>query len=73
MKHIVSTLDLHGIKHHDVEDVLIDHFFWKGNVNTVVITGNSTQMKNIVVEWLEENDFSYFIPSINSGRIEVLS
>ena len=73
MKKISCTLDLHGVYHKDVENILIDHFFWKGNVDSSVITGDSPQMKNLVIEWLEENEFSYHISPTNLGRIEVLS
>ena len=68
------TLDLHGVKHSEVEDKLIDFYFWKGTnpKDTIIITGNSAAMKKIVTEWLEENEFEYYIPPHNSGEIQII-
>jgi DNA-nicking Smr family endonuclease len=68
------TLDLHGVKHSEVEDRLIDFYFWKGQdpKDTLIITGNSSVMQKIVTEWLEENELDYYIPSYNSGEIQII-
>lgn len=68
-----SSLDLHGTKHKDVEDKLTKFFFWEkpGYNQYTVITGNSYQMKEIVTEWLEKHEYSYYIPSHNLGEIQV--
>jgi len=71
MKQKLPELDLHGVQHEEVEMKLEDFFFWKGNPQGSVITGNSKQMKNIVIDWLEKNDFHYYVPTSNTGRIEV--
>jgi DNA-nicking Smr family endonuclease len=68
------TLDLHGIKHQDVELMLENFFLWENNIvkQTVqIISGNSTDMKRIVCKWLDSNEFSYYIPSNNLGTIYV--
>jgi hypothetical protein len=71
MKRKVKELDLHGVPHGEVE-MYLENFFFTGNVpQGTVITGNSKEMKEIVLEWLEENDFHFFIPTSNLGRIEV--
>lgn len=70
-KNKTNELDLHGIQHSNVEDSLYDFFFWQNNDEGEIITGNSTQMKNIVMQWLDYNGFNYYIPSSNSGRIVV--
>ena len=69
-----TTLDLHGVKHSEVENRLIDFYFWKGtNPNdTIIITGNSAAMQKIVTEWLEENEFDYYIPPHNLGEIQII-
>ncbi len=43
-----TTLDLHGVKHADVEDKLIDFFFWQGfdHKGVNIITGNSQKMQS---------------------------
>ena len=69
-----TTLDLHGVKHSDVEDKLIDFFFWHGfdykGVN--IITGNSQKMQEIVINFLDQYDFKYYISSHNLGEIVVV-
>jgi hypothetical protein len=69
-----TTLDLHGVKHADVEDKLIDFFFWHGfdykGVN--IIIGNSQKMQEIVMNFLDEWDFKYYISSHNLGEIIVV-
>ena len=68
------TLDLHGVKHANIEDKLIDFFFWHGfyykGVN--IITGNSQKMQEIVINFLDQYDFKYYISSHNLGEIIVV-
>ena len=67
-------LDLHGVKHQDVEATLDNFFLWENNnisQSIQVVTGNSTEMKKIVCKWLDSNEFSYYIPSHNLGVIYV--
>jgi DNA-nicking Smr family endonuclease len=68
------TLDLHGVKHEDVEHRLEQFFFWEasGFKPTKIITGNSTPMKDIVTKWLDGYDFKYYIPLNNPGEILVI-
>ena len=68
------TLDLHGIKHEDVEHKLSEFFFWDDPEfrNTKIITGKSEQMQKLVVEWLEGYEFKYYIPTTNIGEIQVI-
>jgi len=66
-----KILDLHGVKHADVEDRLIGFFFLNGYTQCTIITGNSQQMKNIVLEFLDKHDYNYYIPSHNLGEIQV--
>jgi len=68
-----SKLDLHGIKHKDVEHKLDQFFFWErpGYKQYTVVTGNSHQMKNIVTKWLDKHEYHYYIPSHNLGEIKI--
>jgi len=68
------TLDLHGVKHQDVEHKLSEFFFWDDPdfKNTKIITGKSEQMQKLVVEWLEGYEFKYYIPTVNIGEIQVI-
>jgi hypothetical protein len=68
-----TTLDLHGVKHTDVEDKLIDFFFWHGfdYKEANIITGNSQKMQELVISFLDKWDFKYYISSHNLGEIIV--
>jgi DNA-nicking Smr family endonuclease len=71
MKHKVRELDLHGVPHAEVE-MFLENFFFIGNVvQGTVITGNSKEMKNIVLDWLDQHDFHYYVSPGNMGRVEV--
>ena len=66
-----KTLDLHGVKHSQVEDQLIKFLFVKGVNPCVIITGNSQRMRDIVLEFLDYHNYNYYIPSHNLGEIQV--
>ena len=69
----MSTLDLHGVSHSDVEDILLHFFFWDkpGHNQYTVITGNSKKMQSIVMGFLDKYEYQYYIPSHNLGEIQV--
>lgn len=67
----IKELDLHGVQHVNVEDTLYDFFFWQNNDECEIITGNSKQMKEIVIQWLDYNGFNYSFSPNNLGRIVV--
>lgn len=71
MKKELPILDLHGIAHRDVLKELYEFYFWEGNGDSIIITGKSPKMREIVIKWLEENDYGYDIPFNNDGRIIV--
>lgn len=68
-----STLDLHGTIHSKVEHKLNQFFFWEkpGYKQYTIITGNSSQMKQIVQEWLVRHEYNFYIPAHNLGEIQV--
>ena len=71
-----TELDLHGVKHQDVEHTLENFFLWetKNQKQLIeVITGRSPQMQQIVTKWLDKYEFSYYIPAHNTGVIYVNS
>jgi len=70
----MSILDLHGIKHADVENKLISYFFWDkpGYNQYTIITGNSKKMQKIVFEWLDKYEYKYYISSHNLGEIKII-
>ena len=70
----MSTLDLHGIKHTEVEDKLTRYFFWEkpGHNQYTIITGNSKKMQELVFKWLDKYEYKYYIPSYNLGEIKIV-
>lgn len=63
-----NKLDLHGIKHIDV-DILVEDFCLLTKPPFYIITGNSTIMQNKTISVLNKHDFKWFIPSHNLGEI----
>ena len=53
-----NKLDLHGIKHEDVNRV-VENFVLLNETPLNIITGNSTMMRELVVEVLERHKFVY--------------
>lgn len=68
---MAQNLDLHGIKHADVQWLVENHVATnKAPYN--IITGNSDKMKSIVTEILDKYNMKYIIWSHNLGSINVL-
>ena len=65
------VLDLHMVRHKDVSDTLSNYFFFKGNkaIGAFIITGDSEPMRELVVKWLKEWDFTY--EWINWGQLKI--
>jgi DNA-nicking Smr family endonuclease len=70
----MSILDLHGIKHSEVQKTL-DNFLFENMTNHTkkveIITGLSDQMKNLVKKVLIEYNFDYEEDLKNKGKINV--
>ena len=70
----MSTLDLHGVKHAEVEDKLTRYLFWDkpGHKQYTIITGNSKRMQELVFEWLDRYEYKYYIPANNLGEVKIV-
>ena len=67
-----TSLDLHGIKHQDVDRIVENHIFLTP-VPHNIITGNSGEMMRIAKDVLERNGFQYEIGDFNNkGYLRVL-
>jgi DNA-nicking Smr family endonuclease len=68
----MNTLDLHGIKHSEVQ-ILLDQFLWenmqKNQKEVAVITGISDQMKKIVYICIEDYMMSCEEEYLNPGKL----
>jgi len=67
----VPKLDLHGIKHNDVQRE-VENFVLLNKPPLSIITGMSDKMRELVGEVLEEYDFLWNIPINNYGMIKVI-
>jgi hypothetical protein len=65
-----NIIDLHGVRHGDVEEVLERSLLgYHDTEGWEIITGNSTYMIDIVEEFLRLNLFKFYRTSDNYGRI----
>lgn len=67
----MKELDLHGLKHHEVEDV-VENFILTNDAPFKIITGNSEEMRRVVQKLLDHYDFQFYIPAHNAGEIIVI-
>ena len=66
------TLDLHGLKHSDVETNLESWLIMEYNqfnFPLVVITGNSKRKKQLVYQASEKQEFKYRVHPTNPGAL----
>lgn len=70
----MKTLDLHGIKHSEVQRV-VDNFLWeniqKKEKEVEIITGISDQMKIIVKECVKDYNMDCNDDLLNFGKITI--
>ena len=73
---MADKLDLHGRKHEDARGIVIrfieDH--WRSNKIITVITGNSSEMKEITIDVIKEYGLQYIIGDFlgfNRGQIKI--
>ena len=63
-----NKLDLHGIKHADV-DILVEDFVLTSKTPMTIITGNSETMRKKTISILDHHKFKWMIMSHNLGEI----
>ena len=67
----IMHLDLHGLKHVDVEPSVINFIYQHQDLlPLIIICGNSNQMIKIVTEELEKNTIKYSSPRFGIIRVE---
>ena len=65
----MNTLDLHGIRHEEV-DRLVENFILLNDSPLTIITGNSQEMRGIVIEVCDRHNIKYTM--WNSATIKIL-
>ncbi len=67
----MKELDLHGLKHYDVKDV-VENFVLMNSAPFRIITGRSDRMRELVETILKEHRFNFYTPAHNPGEIIVI-
>ena len=69
----ITHLDLHGVRHSDVQDEVIDFIFQYQNlIPLVIICGNSNKMIQLVESSLNSNSIMFSMPRFGIIRVEKL-
>ena len=69
----ITHLDLHGVRHHDVIDEVIDFIYqYQTKIPLIIICGNSNKMIEIVENSLIENSILFSKPRFGIIRVEKL-
>tara|TARA_Y100000996_G_scaffold365253_1_gene309913 strand:+ start:493 stop:726 length:234 start_codon:yes stop_codon:yes gene_type:complete len=69
----ITHLDLHGIKHIDVSDEVIDFIYqYQHKIPLIIICGNSNRMVELVKSSLNSNSIVFSSPRFGIIRVEKL-
>ena len=69
----ITHLDLHGERHHNVDDLIIDFVFqYQSEIPLIIICGNSQKMIKICETVLNKNSISFSMTRFSNIRIEKL-
>ena len=66
---MIKELDLHGVRHHEV-DRLVENFVLLEEKPMRIITGNSDEMRRLVINVLERHHMNYW--SFKQGQLTIL-
>ena len=67
----ITHIDLHGVKHKDVEDEILDFIYQnQDKLPLIIICGNSNKMIQIVSITLKKVDIKFSSPRFGIMRIE---
>ena len=66
---MTKQLDLHGVRHQDVER-LVENFVLLNELPLKIITGNSDEMRRLVINVLERHHMNYW--SFKPGQLTIL-
>ena len=69
----ITHLDLHGIRHQDVKNEVLDFIYqYQSEIPLIIICGNSNRMIEIVEESLRKTSIMFSMPRFGIIRIEKL-
>ena len=69
----ITHLDLHGVRHSDVSEEVIDFIFqYQKLIPLIIICGNSNKMIELVESSLNSNSIMFSMPRFGIIRVEKL-
>ena len=69
----ITHLDLHRVRHHEAQDLVIDFTLkYQDSLPLIIICGNSKRMIDLAKEMLTNNDIIFSEPRYGIIRIESL-
>jgi len=68
----MKELDLHGVHHSEVRDV-VENFILMNETPFRIITGLSERMNNLTQNILDKHKFQHYVPTHNAGEIIVIN
>ena len=67
----ITHLDLHGVRHYQVDDIVIDFIYkYQNRLPLIIICGNSSKMIEIVGNTLQNNNIKFSTIRFGLLRIE---
>lgn len=67
----ITHLDLHGVRHYQVDDIVIDFIYkYQNLLPLIIICGNSSKMIEIVENILQDNNIKFSTIRFGLLRIE---
>ena len=67
----ITHLDLHGVRHYQVDDIVIDFIYkYQNLLPLIIICGNSSKMIEIVGNTLQDNNIKFSTIRFGLLRIE---
>lgn len=69
----ITHIDLHGLRHHEVKDEIIDFIYqYQNKIPLIIICGNSNKMIEIVESSLKNESVMFSKPRFGIIRVEKL-
>ena len=69
----ITHLDLHRVRHHQAQDLVIDFVLqYQDSIPLIIICGNSNRMINLAKDKLLNNDIIFSEPRYGIIRVESL-
>lgn len=67
----MKELDLHGVSHYEVRDV-VENFVLMNQPPFRIVTGYSERMRNLTQNILDKYKLQHYIPAHNAGEVIVI-